>query len=73
MGGGIAMNFANAGIPVTIVEVKQDALDRGLGVIRKNYESTATRGGLTTADVEKRMGADQGLARHERLSPTSTW
>src|SRR5665213_1352993 len=45
MGGGIAMNFASAGIPVTIVEVKQDALDRGLGVIRKNYERTAARGG----------------------------
>ena len=39
MGGGIAMNFANVGIPVTIVETKQDALDRGLGVIRKNYET----------------------------------
>ena len=41
MGGGIAMNFANVGIPVTIVETKQDALDRGLGVIRKNYETHA--------------------------------
>jgi len=40
MGGGIAMNFANAGIPVTVVEVKQDALDRGLATIRKNYERT---------------------------------
>ena len=60
MGGGIAMNFANAGIPVTIVEVKQDALDRGLGVIRKNYERTAARGGMTAADVEKRMGLITG-------------
>jgi len=60
MGGGIAMNFANAGIPVTIVEVKQDALDRGLGVIRKNYERTASRGGMTAADVEKRMGLIKG-------------
>jgi 3-hydroxyacyl-CoA dehydrogenase len=60
MGGGIAMNFANAGIPVTIVEVKQDALDRGLGVIRKNYERTAARGGMTPADVEKRMGLITG-------------
>src|SRR5262245_24928444 len=60
MGGGIAMNFANAGIPVTVVEVAQDALDRGLGVVRKNYEATAARGRLTAADVEKRMGLIQG-------------
>ena len=46
MGGGIAMNFANAGIPVTVVETGQDALDRGLGVMRKNYEATAARGGF---------------------------
>ena len=45
MGGGIAMNFANAGIPVTVVEVAQDALDRGLGVVRKNYEATAAAAG----------------------------
>ncbi|HZL01474.1 MAG TPA: 3-hydroxyacyl-CoA dehydrogenase NAD-binding domain-containing protein [Caulobacteraceae bacterium] len=60
MGGGIAMNFASAGIPVTIVEVKQDALDRGLGVIRKNYERTAARGGITAEDVEKRVGLIKG-------------
>jgi 3-hydroxyacyl-CoA dehydrogenase len=55
MGGGIAMNFANVGIPVKIVETKQDALDRGLSVIRKNYERTAQRGGMSQDDVEKRM------------------
>ncbi len=55
MGGGIAMNFVNVGIPVTIVEAKQEALDRGLSVIRKNYENTAKRGRLTMADVETRM------------------
>jgi len=60
MGGGIAMNFANAGIPVTVVEVAQDALDRGLGIVRKNYEATAQRGRITAADVEKRMGLIQG-------------
>src|SRR5204862_7612215 len=60
MGGGIAMNFANAGIPVTVVEVQQDALDRGLGIVRKNYEATASRGRLTAADVEKRMGLITG-------------
>ena len=56
MGGGIAMNFLNAGIPVTIVETAQEALDRGLGTIRRNYENTAKKGRLTQADVETRMG-----------------
>ncbi len=55
MGGGIAMNFANVGIPVTLVETRQDALDRGLSVVRKNYENTAKRGRLTMDAVEKRM------------------
>ena len=55
MGGGIAMNFANVGIPVTVVEVKQDVLDRGLGVVRKNYENTASKGRMTMQDVDKRM------------------
>ena len=55
MGGGIAMNFANVGIGVTIVEVKQEALDRGLKVIRGNYERTASRGGITAQQVEDRM------------------
>jgi 3-hydroxyacyl-CoA dehydrogenase len=56
MGGGISMNFLNAGIPVTIIEMKQENLDRGVGVIRKNYENTAKKGRLTQDDVEKRMG-----------------
>ncbi|MEP6968225.1 MAG: 3-hydroxyacyl-CoA dehydrogenase NAD-binding domain-containing protein, partial [Pseudomonadota bacterium] len=60
MGGGIAMNFANAGIPVTLVEIEQAVLDRGLAVIRKNYERTAARGGITAEDVEKRMGLITG-------------
>jgi 3-hydroxyacyl-CoA dehydrogenase len=60
MGGGIAMNFANAGIPVTLVEVKQEALDRGLKVVRGNYERTAARGGITPAQVETRMGLITG-------------
>lgn len=55
MGGGIAMNFANAGIPVTIVEIKQEALDRGFAVIKSNYERTAARGGLTPEQVNQRM------------------
>jgi 3-hydroxyacyl-CoA dehydrogenase len=56
MGGGIAMNFLNVGIPVTLLEMKQDALDRGVGVIRKNYENTASKGRLTLGQVEQRMG-----------------
>ncbi|HSC19569.1 MAG TPA: 3-hydroxyacyl-CoA dehydrogenase NAD-binding domain-containing protein [Rhizomicrobium sp.] len=55
MGGGIAMNFANVGIPVTLVEAKQEALDRGLSVIRRNYDNTAKKGRMTEADVDQRM------------------
>ncbi|MEK9719797.1 MAG: 3-hydroxyacyl-CoA dehydrogenase NAD-binding domain-containing protein, partial [Quisquiliibacterium sp.] len=55
MGGGIAMNFANVGIPVTLIETKPEALERGMAVIRKNYENTAKRGRLSMEDVEKRM------------------
>jgi 3-hydroxyacyl-CoA dehydrogenase len=55
MGGGIAMNFLNAGIPVAIVETSREALDRGLKIIRRNYENTAKKGRLTMAEVEKRM------------------
>jgi 3-hydroxyacyl-CoA dehydrogenase len=56
MGGGIAMAFVNAGYPVVLVEATKEALDRGLGIIRKNYEITAAKGKLTAADVERRMG-----------------
>ncbi|WOP14062.1 3-hydroxyacyl-CoA dehydrogenase NAD-binding domain-containing protein [Ottowia sp. SB7-C50] len=56
MGGGIAMNFLNAGIPVTILETKQEALDRGLATIRKNYESQLKRGKLKQDKYEQRMG-----------------
>jgi 3-hydroxyacyl-CoA dehydrogenase len=55
MGGGIAMNFANAGVPVTLIEQDQKNLDRGIAVIRRNYENTAARGGLTPEDIDKRM------------------
>jgi len=60
MGGGIAMNMVNVGIPVTIVEVRQEALDRGLGVIRRNYENSARKGRISAADVEQRMGLVRG-------------
>ncbi len=60
MGGGIAMNFANAGIPVRLVELKQDALDRGLSIIRRNYERTAARGGITLDELDRRMALITG-------------
>lgn len=60
MGGGISMCFANAGIPVTMIEITQDALERGLATIRRNYENTAKRGGLTTGQVEQRMACISG-------------
>ncbi len=56
MGGGISMNFLSAGIPVTIVETAQEALDRGVGVIRKNYENSAKKGRFTSEQVENMMG-----------------
>jgi len=57
MGGGISMNFLSAGIPVTIVEMAQDALDRGTGVIRKNYEASAAKGRMKPEQVEAAMAA----------------
>ncbi len=56
MGGGISMNFLSAGIPVTIVEQEQAALDRGTGVIRRNYEASAAKGRFTADQVERAMG-----------------
>ena len=56
MGGGISMNFLSAGIPVTIVEMAQEALDRGTGTMRKNYEATAAKGRMSAEQVEGAMG-----------------
>src|SRR5881409_3919816 len=55
MGGGITMNFLSAGIPVTLLEMKQEALDRGIAIIRGNYEASAKKGRLTAQQVEERM------------------
>jgi 3-hydroxyacyl-CoA dehydrogenase len=55
MGGGISMNFLNAGIPVKMLEMKQDALDRGVATIRKNYEGQVKKGKLKTDKYEQRM------------------
>ena len=60
MGGGIAMNFATVGIEVTMVETKQEALERGLGVMRKNYQRSADRGRFEQSEVEARMGRITG-------------
>ena len=68
MGGGIAMNFANAGIPVTIIEQSQELLDKGIGIIRKNYENTASKGRISIDDVEKRMNLINGDVSINSLS-----
>jgi 3-hydroxyacyl-CoA dehydrogenase len=57
MGGGISMNFLSAGIPVTIVEMKQEALDKGTAIIRRNYEASAAKGRLKPEQVEAAMAA----------------
>ena len=68
MGGGIAMNFANAGIPVTIIEQNQERLDKGIGIIRKNYENTAAKGRISLEDVDKRMQFINGNISIDTLS-----
>jgi 3-hydroxyacyl-CoA dehydrogenase len=68
MGGGIAMNFANAGIPVTILEMRQEALDKGLATIRKNYESTVKKGKLTPEKFEQRMGLIGGTLDYQEIA-----
>jgi len=68
MGGGIAMNFANAGIPTMIVEASAAALERGLGLVRSNYEASAAKGKLTAAQVETRMGLLKGSLDYDDLA-----
>jgi 3-hydroxyacyl-CoA dehydrogenase len=67
MGGGIAMNFANAGIPVKILEMKQEALDKGLATIRKNYENTLKKGKLTQEKFDQRVGLITGTLSYEDI------
>ncbi|MFT5543246.1 MAG: 3-hydroxyacyl-CoA dehydrogenase [Glaciecola sp.] len=67
MGGGIAMNFANVGIPVVMLELKQEALDKGLALIRRNYENSAKKGKLTSEQVEQRMSLLSGTTSYEDL------
>ena len=68
MGGGIAMNFANAGLPVTLVERNQELLDKGIGIIREYYENTANKGRISIEDVENRMNLINGQVSMESLS-----
>ena len=56
MGGGIAMNFANAGIPVRVFEVSQEAVDKGLAIIKKNYAATVSKGRLSQEEMDTRLG-----------------
>lgn len=68
MGGGIAMNILNIGIPVTLVETKQEALDRGVATIHKNYQNTAKKGRISAQDIEQRMGLLSGALNLEELA-----
>ena len=65
MGGGITMNLVNAGIPVTLIETKQEFLDRGLGVVKKNYDISASRGRFTAEEVDQRMSMITGTINIE--------
>jgi 3-hydroxyacyl-CoA dehydrogenase len=67
MGGGIAMSFANAGIPVTLIETGDEQLKRGMGVMQKNYEATAARGGIPADAPAKRMGLIDGKVGLENV------
>lgn len=67
MGGGIAMNFANAGIPVVMLELQKDALERGLQVVRGNYERSMKRGKLSQEQVDERMAQFTGTLSYDDL------
>ncbi|MEI7970470.1 MAG: 3-hydroxyacyl-CoA dehydrogenase NAD-binding domain-containing protein [Betaproteobacteria bacterium] len=67
MGGGIAMNFANAGIPVRVLEAAQDRLDKGLDIIRRNYAATVAKGRLSQDAMDRRMGLITGVLSYDEL------
>ena len=69
MGGGIAMTFANAGFPVTLVEATPEALERGMSIIRAHYEATAAKGRLSAAQVAERLGRIRPTLAYEDLTP----
>ncbi|MND24488.1 Fatty acid oxidation complex subunit alpha [compost metagenome] len=68
MGGGIAMNFANAGMAVTLLELRADALERGLALIRKNYETSVERGKLTSEQMEQRLALIHGTLDYANIA-----
>ena len=68
MGGGIAMNFVNAGLPVTLLETKQEALERGVATIRKNYETSVKKGKLTQEALESRMALIKPTLSYDDLA-----
>jgi 3-hydroxyacyl-CoA dehydrogenase len=68
MGGGIAMSYANAGIPVLLKEVSQEALDRGLATIRKNYAATVQKGRLTQGQMDQRLALIQPTLAYDRFT-----
>ncbi|NHZ43767.1 3-hydroxyacyl-CoA dehydrogenase NAD-binding domain-containing protein [Massilia aquatica] len=68
MGGGIAMNFVNAGIPVILLETRQEALDKGIATIRKNYENTMKKGKLTQEKFEQRVGLISGTLNYADIA-----
>src|SRR6202035_2650420 len=67
MGGGIAMNFANAGVPVIVLESTQAALDKGLSTVRKNYESTLKKGRLTQEEFDGRVKQITGTLSYDDI------
>jgi 3-hydroxyacyl-CoA dehydrogenase len=68
MGGGIAMNFVNAGVPVTVLETTRAALDKGLGVVRRNYESTLAKGRLTSEEFDRRLKLISGTLSYDDIA-----
>lgn len=67
MGGGITMNYANAGIPVLFKEVNQEALDKGLSIIKKNYASTVSKGRLTQKQMDERMALIEPTTSYDKF------
>ncbi|WP_448045705.1 3-hydroxyacyl-CoA dehydrogenase NAD-binding domain-containing protein [Bradyrhizobium liaoningense] len=67
MGGGIAMSFANAGVPVTLIETAEEQLKRGMGIMQKNWEATAARGGIPADAPAKRMALIDGKVGIENV------
>ena len=68
MGGGIAMSFAEFGFPVKLLEVDEDALARGLARIRANYQTSVSRGSLSTAEMERRLGLIEGVQSYDDIA-----